>query len=397
MPLDQRRVFASFHFDLFILFNCNRKNEMKGQKKRKRSDDQPRAPPSRPFDNVGLLHFYEKVWLPLAADFLLTRIALLDGSCEMPQRELVLQYWEFPRRNCVFRNKSDVMIMLYNMIRFDMKELPVNIHYGPVWPAQHIAEQPIWTPGAFGGADLAPMQEFPPNIDLLKPRKFERSERGDSARGELVIDVDMDEKKRIAVNCCDCGKRRRVCQRCWTLFMWPAQRILTYIVREHFGFKRCFTVFSGRRGFHMWIMDRRVLDWTFHERRAFIARLTAPLRLARAGAQHRDPMSDFVWDMVIKPQCDAHPEWGICSRDQAFCCWYPELDERVSSAPDHLHKGLLMMHPNSGYFCDVLADPDNVKDRFLAKPSQLITLQRLIANPEIMMACVAQLEAVLNE
>ena len=341
------------------------------------------AAPVHVISEEGLRTFYGKLWLPLAAKFVLEELAMLGGGCSMEQRELVLQYWEYPCRNNVFRSVADVVRLLEDALQHH-RYLPINIHFGPVWPALHMALQPLRPPSK----DWV-VPEFAPNVDMLKPRAFERKERGDSARGELVLDVDMPVARRIAVQCCDCGDEARVCETCWTIFMLPAQRILTYLVRNFFAFKRCFSVFSGRRGFHLWIMDPRVLDWTFHERRAFIAHITAPLTRA-----HRDPLSDFIWETVIKPEWDAHPSWAT-SREEAFTLWYPELDQRVSTAPDHMHKLPLMLNAYTGYFCDVLADPDDERYRFVASPDQLITLDRM--KPHIMLGCIAYLQRVLSE
>lgn len=338
----------------------------------------------------GLRCFYKRLWLPFAAQFVLSKLATLGGATSLAQREIVLQFQDWPVRNCVFHSAADLITYLQDGIARN-RSLPVNIHFGPLWAAPHMALQPVWPPKAAkeeGAPGLDP--GYAPNCDLLRPREFERQERADTARGELVLDVDMVWQRRVCLPTgplCECGNAPQVCQRCWTALMLPAQRILTYVVRNFFGFRRCFTVFSGRRGFHLWICDERVVQWTFHERRAFVARLLAVPRTS-------DALADFVWTMVVGPCWEDHPEWAR-TREEAWALWYPELDAPVSDKSHHMHKLPLMLNANTGYFCDVLADPDDEEDRFVAAPEQLISL--LTLEPDVMLGCVAYLEGVMKE
>jgi len=341
----------------------------------------------------GLRCFYKRLWLPFAAPFVLSKLAMLgvaDGDvCSLAQREIVLQFRDWPARNCVFHNAADLIEYLQDGIARN-RSLPINIHFGPLWAAPHMALQPVWPPRAAkeDGSTTGLDPGYAPNCDLLRPREFERKERADTARGELVLDVDMVCQRRMRIaGLCECGNAPQVCQRCWTAFMLPAQRILTYVVRNFFGFRRCFTAFSGRRGFHLWIADPRVVQWTFHERRAFVARLLA--------VPHADDaLSDFVWTTVVGPCWEEHPDWAR-TRAEAWALWYPELDAPVADKSHHMHKLPLMLNANTGYFCDILADPDDEQDRFVAAPEQLISL--LTMEPEMMLGCVAYLEHVLSE
>jgi hypothetical protein len=333
-------------------------------------------------DAQALRAFYEVLWFPYAAEFLLYELGTEKGRWKLEQREVVLQMPGYPHRHCVFRSTAAVLHTLRELIQAGRP--PVNLHFGPVWAAHHLALNGIWPPRK---SDVIP--EFAPNADLLQPRKFERDERRMTGKGELVLDVDMVGERRIAANCCECQKEKRVCQACWCYFMLPAQRVLTYLVRDFFGFKRCFTVFSGRRGFHMWIMDNRVLDWTLWERRAFLDVLTAPL--ATDTCDYHNPLCEFVWNTVLANHAAGR------TRAATFAALYPVIDAEVATEPGHLHKLPLMLNANSGLFCDILADPDDTLYRFIASPKQLRQLTLAELTPEMLQGCVAHLRLVLSE
>lgn len=344
-------------------------------------DDQPRAERARPLDNGALNTFYRVLWLPYAADFVLHELLMLGGKCKMEQRELVLQMCSFPYRHCVFRSEKDVLDTLEQMLK--RGEPPVNMHVGPVWNARHLGLSGIWPP-----YKDAVSPEFAPNVDLLKPREFERTERGTTGAGEFVIDCDIPEERRVLANCCRCAREKKVCERCWTRFMLPAQRILTHLLRTYFGFKRFFTVFSGRRGFHIWLMDEAVLRWTLWERRAFCEALMAPLK---PDADLYSPLCEFVWRAVLEQLAVGR------TREATFADLYPELDAKVSQEEGHLHKLPLMLNANTGLFCDILADPEDEVHRFVASQKQLFDLTLSQLNPEVVQGCVAHLRRVLRQ
>lgn len=330
-------------------------------------------------DSRGLCTFYNEIWIPCVADMVLYDLARLGGTYSLAQREIALQYENYPLRNCVFRTGAEFLQLLQERCRSNAGP-PINIHFGPIWPGNHLALQPLWPPDK----SVVPI-EFPPNIDVLKPREFERRERGDSALGEMIIDVDMDITRRRQYCVCACGAEPRVCQTCWTALMLPAQRVLERVTRHYFGFKRMFTVFSGRRGFHIWLMDHRVLAWTASERLSFMAALTAPLRFPD---NETSPLSAFVWETLLKSY--AMPGE---SRPDVFRRLYPSIDEAVGTDPTHLHKLPLMLNQHTGYFCDILGDPEDPEYRFEARPDQIYTLINL--TPRTVIACVRHLRSIL--
>ncbi|EAX88441.1 DNA primase, eukaryotic-type, small subunit, putative family protein [Trichomonas vaginalis G3] len=72
---------------------------------------------------------------------------------------------------------------------------------------------------------------------------------------ELIFDLDADDFKDI--KCC-CGDSE-ICEKCWP-YMHCAIDCLTTILRTNFGFKKIFPVFSGRRGIHIWVCDKKARE-----------------------------------------------------------------------------------------------------------------------------------------
>ena len=89
--------------------------------------------------------------------------------------------------------------------------------------------------------------------------KFEPVER------ELVFDLDASDYDDIRV----CCKDKKMCDHCWA-FMTSGVRALDDLIRKDFGFKHAMWVFSGRRGVHCWVSDKKARMLT-NEQRAAVA------------------------------------------------------------------------------------------------------------------------------
>lgn len=111
------------------------------------------------------------------------------------------------------------------------------------------------------------VQEFKAQIQRANPDRFEigaiynkpPKERDSVLKTEmkplekeLVFDIDMDDYDGYRT----CCSGAQVCEKCWK-FISLAMKIINIALEEDFGWEDFIWVFSGRRGAHCWVSDKR--------------------------------------------------------------------------------------------------------------------------------------------
>jgi len=108
---------------------------------------------------------------------------------------------------------------------------------------------------------------------------------------ELIFDIDLTDYDEIR-NCCDGAN---ICKKCW-IFMIIAVKILERSLKNDFGFKHLLFVYSGRRGIHCWVNDRRARELTFEARSAIVEYLTLV-----SGGDYKSKKTSFYFKQNLHP------------------------------------------------------------------------------------------------
>jgi DNA primase small subunit len=93
---------------------------------------------------------------------------------------------------------------------------------------------------------------------------------------ELVFDIDLTDYDEIRT----CCSKADICNKCWQ-FITMAVKVVDTALRDDFGFKHIMWVYSGRRGAHAWICDKRAREMEDTKRKA----IAGYLEVIKGGSQ----------------------------------------------------------------------------------------------------------------
>lgn len=128
------------------------------------------------------------------------------------------------------------------------------------------------------------LQHVPPRFDIgpvysTNPRDRKQLKNLNAFKPvskEICFDIDLTDYDDIRT-CCD---KANICLKCWQ-FMTMAIKVTDVALREDFGFNHIMWVYSGRRGVHAWVCDRKARLMDDQRRRA----VAGYLEVLKGGAQ----------------------------------------------------------------------------------------------------------------
>ena len=299
------------------------------------------------------IHFYEQLLAHEAGVVLFEQLATLCGTFR-PEQRLIVRRIIFGSGAVVFmpddiiRSVEDARqaIFLYG------DNVPVCLEFSGICPAHHVEKLPWF--------------RIPKKYQMIedKPRKYDREYHREGVvawLGELILDVDLSEDGDNPYDrrgICKCVGKRKCCDICWKTFLRPAQRVIAHLLKDA-GITAYFFVYSGRRGFHCWIVDPRVIMWTKEQRKTFIRTWdtlhTQDTSFTDEILELLEPSfrdNPVLLERYKEPLHHKRKAW----KQAVFSALYPKFDIPVSEDTTHNHKMPLMLHPDTHQLCIPMED-----------------------------------------
>ena len=173
------------------------------------------------------------------------------------------------------------------------------------------------------------------NVDPAARKSYSSFE---AVERELVFDIDLTDYDDVLNFDLDGGWSH-----CWPL-MAGAVQVLDRALREDFGFKHLLWVFSGRRGIHCWVSDRRARQLTDEARRAVAQYLQ--LWKGEEGGKIKVRLSDPLHPAAGRASTILHRVWEkeVLPRQQ------------ILEEPKTMEKVLSHIPQDCGYLADELRE-----------------------------------------
>lgn len=184
---------------------------------------------------------------------------------------------------------------------------------------------------------------------------------------ELIFDIDMNDYDNIRE--CGCRGKKDICSSCWKIAR-ASIITLKFILAEIFGFKYMMCVYSGRRGYHIWILDKEAFTLDSQAREYIRDFFTS-------AAKNRNNNVDYILQNsgvidFFKKEILTDPKLKVTDDSSKVFeyCW-PRIDRKVTAEINHLSKCPFSMHASKkGAFSYILTE-ENQYDLFRPEDMQM--------------------------
>lgn len=186
---------------------------------------------------------------------------------------------------------------------------------------------------------------------------------GTTVKKELVFDIDVTDYtyNETNIRLC-CGNEGKLCKKCWPLIVL-AYYMLETLLKEVFGFEDVKFFFSGSKGIHCWVFDKKIFTMGYNERTEIITFLRRNELYKRPYIVNYLKENERI-NALVQNMCDS--DNFIISKDvDPLLQLAPRFDEAVTIGATHLLKCPLSLHPKTKKMCCELTS--DVVDEFFVE------------------------------